>query len=56
MTAGIDPLMGRKRVLSHAATERRDLDVVEILIDLDEPVQLPTGLRVDVAVELGGPT
>ncbi len=43
--------LGRKRVFTDEPTEKIDTKVLEALIDLDEGVRLPVGLRVDVFVE-----
>ncbi len=48
----VKPMMGDKSVFSHASQERKDLDIVEVLVELDEDFQAPVGLRVDVAVDL----
>lgn len=45
-------LMGNKTVFSRAASERKDLDVLQVFIDLDESFQAPLGLQVDVEVTL----
>lgn len=45
-------LMGRKTVFAHSATERRDLDVLQVLIELPPGVTLPIGLEVDVRVRV----
>lgn len=47
-------LMGGKTVFSRAASERKDLDVLQVLIDMPEGFRPPLGLQVDVAVEVGG--
>jgi HlyD family secretion protein len=44
----IKKIMGRKTVFSRAASERRDLDVVQVLIEMDGEFSTPVGLRVDV--------
>lgn len=44
--------MGRKTVFAQTATERKDLDVVQVLIALPEGVAWPIGLEVDVRVLL----
>ena len=43
-------VMGKKRVFSRAATERKDLDVVEVLVDMEEGFRAPIGLQVEVRV------
>jgi HlyD family secretion protein len=47
------PVMGKKTVFSRAATERKDLEVIQVLVDLDEPLAAPVGLQVDVQVAIG---
>jgi multidrug resistance efflux pump len=46
----INNVMGKKRVFSRAATERKDLDVVEVLVDMEEGFRAPVGLQVEVRV------
>jgi hypothetical protein len=47
-------LMGGKTVFARTASERKDLDAVQVFIDFDAPFVAPVGLRVDVAIEAGG--
>ena len=49
----VKKIMGKKTVFSGAASERKDLDVVEVLIEIDEDFSAPVGLRVDVRVDVG---
>jgi multidrug resistance efflux pump len=44
-------LMGGKTVFARTASERKDLDAVQVFIDFDEPFVAPVGLRVDVAIQ-----
>jgi hypothetical protein len=46
-------LMGNKTVFSHEASERKDLDVLQVLIDLPADFRAPLGLQVGVEVILG---
>lgn len=46
-------LMGNKTVFSRAANERKDLDVLQVLIDLPQSFQAPLGLQVDVEIAIG---
>lgn len=46
----IKPVMGAKTVFSRSASERKDLTVMEVLIDLDESPPAPVGLQVDVRI------
>ncbi|MBI4606982.1 MAG: HlyD family efflux transporter periplasmic adaptor subunit [Planctomycetes bacterium] len=41
--------MGRKKVASDDPNERQDVRVLEVLIDIDEPDELPLGLRLTVS-------
>ena len=53
----VKALMGRKTVFTHAAAERKDLDVLEVFLELPPATELPLGLQVDVRVRTaGGPT
>jgi HlyD family secretion protein len=50
--ARVGQRMGRKTVRSDEPTEKNDTNVLDVLIDLDDPgVRLPIGLRVNVFVE-----
>ena len=44
----IEALMGSKTVFARSAAERKDLHVVEVVIDLPSNFSAPVGLRVDV--------
>ena len=44
-------LMGKKTIFAQTATERKDLDALQILIALPEGTALPIGLEVDVRVQ-----
>jgi HlyD family secretion protein len=46
----IKRVMGNKTVFSHEANERKDLDVIQVLIDLPEDFIAPLGLQVDVDI------
>ncbi|MBX3415942.1 MAG: HlyD family efflux transporter periplasmic adaptor subunit [Pirellulales bacterium] len=43
-------LMGKKTVFNNEASERKDLDVLQVLIDLPDDFQAPFGLQVDVDI------
>ena len=45
-------MMGPKTVFARVADERRDLDVVQVLIEMGPDFQFPVGLRVDVYLYL----
>jgi HlyD family secretion protein len=52
----VKSMMGNKTVFTKAATERKDLDVRQVLIGLNPAAQdLPVGLEVDVRVLAGAP-
>jgi multidrug resistance efflux pump len=53
--AAVRPIMGKKSVFSGSATERRDLDVVQVIIELTEGFTAPVGLQVDVRIQRGSP-
>jgi multidrug resistance efflux pump len=46
--ASIESLMGSRTVFARSASERKDLHVVELVIDLPSDFTAPLGLRVDV--------
>lgn len=48
----IKPVMGRKSVFTQSATERMDLQILELRIELEESISWPIGMEVDV--EIGG--
>jgi hypothetical protein len=45
-------VMGNKTVFSHEASERKDLDVIQVLIDLPDDFSAPLGLQVDVDIRI----
>jgi HlyD family secretion protein len=47
----VNQIMRPKTVFARVADERRDLDVVQVLIDMGPDFQFPVGLRVDVYLE-----
>lgn len=50
--SSIKPMMGRKRLFAGSSTERADLDVVEVLIELERTdAMLPAGFRLDVTID-----
>jgi multidrug resistance efflux pump len=53
--AVLKQVMGPKTVFSRSASERKDLDIVQVLIDLDSTFQAPVGLRVDVTIAFSEP-
>jgi HlyD family secretion protein len=44
----IKPIMGKKTVFSRSSTERKDLDVLQIIIEMEPNFCAPVGLEVDV--------
>jgi HlyD family secretion protein len=54
--AVVKRLMGGKTVFACSASERKDLDVLQVLIDMPPGFEAPLGLQVDVAVEVKGVT
>jgi HlyD family secretion protein len=52
IVATVKGVMGDKRVFTQAPDERKDLDVVEVLIDMEPDFTAPAGLRVDVAIDV----
>ncbi len=53
--AKIEALMGSKTVFARSAAERKDLHVVEVVIDLPSDFSTPVGLRVDVRLTTPAP-
>jgi HlyD family secretion protein len=47
----IKPIMGSKTVFSRSSTERKDLDVVQVLIQMQSDFAVPIGLEVDVKID-----
>jgi multidrug resistance efflux pump len=45
-------LMGKKTVFTHEATERKDLDVLQVLVVMPEGFRAPMGLQVDVDLDV----
>lgn len=50
----VKQVMGKKTVFSKTATERKDLDVLQVLIEVPNAPRLPIGLEVDVRINSGG--
>ena len=48
----IKGIMGPKTVFSGAASERKDLDIIQVLIDLPQEFHAPIGLQVDVDIQI----
>ena len=47
----IKPVMGKKTIFTHDAAERKDLDILQVLVDLPAGFAAPLGLEVDVSIE-----
>lgn len=48
----LEQVMGDKTVFARSAAERKDLDVLEVLIDMEPDFRAPVGLQVDVKIRL----
>lgn len=48
----VKQVMGNKTVFSRASSERKDLDVLQVLIDMPEAFRAPLGLQVEVEVQV----
>ena len=48
----IKPLMGNKTVFSRASGERKDLNVLEVLVQPESPLNVPIGLQIEVDIQL----
>lgn len=48
----VKQVMGNKTVFSRASSERKDLDVLQVLVDLLESFRAPLGLQVDVEIKV----
>lgn len=49
----VKQVMGKKTVFTKASSERRDIDVIQVLIEPDRGLTVPLGMEVDVKVEAG---
>lgn len=47
-------VMGKKTVFLRSSTERKDLDVLQVFIQIEDELVAPIGLRVDVAIPVDG--
>jgi multidrug resistance efflux pump len=47
----LEQVMGNKTVFTRASSERKDLDVLQVLIDMGPDFHVPAGLQVDVKIE-----
>jgi HlyD family secretion protein len=48
----VKAVMGKKTVFARTATERKDLDVLQVFIEPEAAFQAPVGLEVDVRIAL----
>lgn len=48
----VKQIMGKKTVFAKTATERKDIDVIQIFVEPDGEMQLPIGLEVNVKVAI----
>jgi hypothetical protein len=46
--------LGDKTVFTSASSERKDLEVLQVLIDMEPGFRYPAGLRVDVTTSVRG--
>jgi HlyD family secretion protein len=44
--------MGKKTLFARTATERKDLDVVQVIIEMSGEFHPPVGLEVDVSIDV----
>ena len=44
--------MGNKTVFSRASGERKDLNVLEVLVQPESPLNVPIGLQIEVDIQL----
>jgi multidrug resistance efflux pump len=50
----LEHIMGKKTAFTRASSERKDLEVLQVLIDLGPDFTAPAGLQVDVKIECPG--
>jgi multidrug resistance efflux pump len=46
----VEPLMGAKTIFTRSSSEKKDLDVVQAILEMEPGLQAPPGLRVDVEI------
>jgi ABC exporter DevB family membrane fusion protein len=51
----LEKVMGGKTLFSKASAERKDLSVLQVVIEMERGFAAPVGLQVDVRVHQGGP-
>jgi len=49
--AVLEPIMGDKTVFARVSSERKDLDVLQVVIEMEDGFRAPMGLQVDVRIE-----
>jgi multidrug resistance efflux pump len=52
--AQVKEVMGPKTVFAQAVTERKNLDVLQLFVQMPEGFTAPIGLQIDVAVQISG--
>lgn len=52
----IKSIMGKKSVFTRSSSEKRDLDIVQVFVDMGDEFRAPAGLRVDVAIRVAQET
>lgn len=53
--AVIEPIMGDKTLFARVSSEKRDLDVLQVVIEMEDGFRAPVGLQVDVRFQSGPP-
>jgi HlyD family secretion protein len=48
----VKTMMGKKTVFSRESAERKDLEVLQVFIEPDEPLKVPVGLKIDVELPI----
>lgn len=48
----VKKIMGKKTVFAKTATERKDIDVIQVFIEPDGPLETPVGLEVNVKIAI----
>jgi multidrug resistance efflux pump len=48
----VRPIMGKKTAFSRSAAERKDLDVIQVLVEMDARFSAPLGLAVEVKIRV----
>jgi multidrug resistance efflux pump len=48
----VKKIMGKKTVFAKTATERKDIDIIQVFVEPDKPLSAPVGLEVNVKLAL----